>query len=88
MEAIKQGEEVQTPGDLNFKARKMKFNLSSETPRYWLHDDPFATHFFNAMSSTFPEGEKFFVRSVQHYRSGVKNEKLQDQINEFIGQEA
>lgn len=80
--------EHHTPENLDFKARKMKFNLSSKTPRYWLHDDPFATHFFNAMSSTFPEGEKFFVRSVQHYRGEIKNEVLQYQINEFIGQEA
>jgi predicted metal-dependent hydrolase len=41
----------------------------------------------NALSSIFPEGEAFFVRSVQHYRDRVDDPKLQAEIRAFAGQE-
>lgn len=42
--------------------RSVELTLSDKTPRYWYGGDPFKTHFMNALSSTFPEGEAFFVR--------------------------
>jgi len=56
-------------------------------PRYWWGDDPFRTHFFNALSSTFPFGEAFFVRSVRYYADRVTDPKLQQEIRAFAGQE-
>lgn len=56
-------------------------------PRHWHGGDPFATHFFDALSSTFPFGEAFFVRSVLYYRDRIEDPELLAQIREFAGQE-
>ncbi|HIF94704.1 MAG TPA: hypothetical protein EYQ60_16510 [Myxococcales bacterium] len=50
-------------------------------------DDPFATHFLNALSSTFPYGEAFFVRSVLWYRDRIEDPGLRERIRGFAGQE-
>ena len=68
--------------------RGIELGLSEETPRYWFAGDPFKTHFMNALSSTFPEGEAFFVRSVGHYRDQIGDPKLLADIRGFSGQEA
>lgn len=67
--------------------RNVQFAFSEATPRYWAGDDPFLTHFWNALSSTFPDGEAFFVRSVQHYRKQVESETLREEMRAFSGQE-
>jgi predicted metal-dependent hydrolase len=68
--------------------RHPKFSLSKDTPRYWYGDDPARTHFMNALSSTFPEGEAFFVRSVQHFKDRVAaDEAFLRDIKRFSGQE-
>ncbi len=56
-------------------------------PRYWFGGEAFATHFFDALSSTFPFGEAFFVRSVGYYRSRIEDPELLEQIRGFAGQE-
>jgi len=56
-------------------------------PRYWHGGDAFATHFFDALSSTFPFGESFFVRSVLYYRDRIDDPALLAQIRGFAGQE-
>lgn len=67
--------------------RPVTFNITDETPRHWFDSDPFKTHFYNALFTTFPPGENFFVRSVMHFRHQVEDPELQKQINEFAGQE-
>jgi len=59
----------------------------AEIPRYWWGDDAFRTHFSNALSSTFPFGEAFFVRSVRHYADRVEDPALREAIRGFAGQE-
>lgn len=46
------------------------------------------SHFLNALSATFPQGEQFFVDSVRNVRDQVINPELQVDISAFIGQEA
>lgn len=41
----------------------------------------------DALSSTFPSGEAFFVRSVLHYRGGIDDPALLEAIRGFAGQE-
>jgi len=67
--------------------RRPSGSLSSDIPRYWVGGDAFATHFLNALSSTFPFGEAFFVRSVMHYRDRIDDPELLDRIQGFAGQE-
>ena len=41
--------------------RKVRFEWSN-TPLHWVPDDPFATHFWNALHLILPEGERGFIR--------------------------
>ena len=72
---------------VDIQVRNMKFGLPSDLPRYWYDGDPAKTHFMNALSTTFPEGEAFFVRSVLHYRDQIDDPELLRQIQAFAGQE-
>jgi len=67
--------------------RRPSGSLSSDIPRHWVRGDAFATHFLDALSSTFPFGEAFFVRSVMHYRDRIDDPELLDRIQGFAGQE-
>jgi hypothetical protein len=67
--------------------RRPAHSLSRDIPRYWYGGDAFATHFLNALSSTFPFGEAFFVRSVLRYREQIDDARLLDSIRVFAGQE-
>jgi len=68
--------------------RRPDLALTPAIPRHWYGGRPFATHFFDALSSTFPDGEAFFVRSVQHYRGRIADPGLQRAVRGFAGQEA
>jgi predicted metal-dependent hydrolase len=58
-------------------------------PKYWCDDEPSLTHFFTGLSTLFPEGESYFVRSVRALRHRVKSgSQLDRDIGAFIGQEA
>jgi predicted metal-dependent hydrolase len=61
---------------------------SSRVPRDWCSGDPFDTTFLNALSLLFPEGERFFVDSVKHYKDEITDPELARAIVGFIGQEA
>lgn len=68
--------------------RPLRVSLGPDTPRHWLADDPFETHLLNALSLTFPAGERFFMRSVQALREHVKEPALVEQVRVFLAQEA
>ncbi|MGH8529893.1 MAG: metal-dependent hydrolase [Nevskiales bacterium] len=63
------------------------FGLDSDIPKYWLGGDPFKTRFFDAMSLTFPEGEKFFIHCVRDFRDQITDPALAAQVKDFIYQE-
>ena len=44
---------------------KLDFGLDGDIPKFWLDNDPFKTRFFDAMSTLFPVGEKFFITCVR-----------------------
>ncbi|HEX5355318.1 MAG TPA: metal-dependent hydrolase [Aquabacterium sp.] len=66
----------------------LDFGLDGDIPKYWMANDPFKTRFFDAMSTLFPMGEKFFITSVREFRDGVTSPKLQQEVKDFIRQEA
>lgn len=76
-----------TPAGLEIHPRKLEAPFPDPMPRYWHGGDPFKSHFFNAMSVLFPEGERFFIHSVRGYRNQIKDPALLEQIRGFIGQE-
>lgn len=68
--------------------RRMDFQFDEQVPRYWADNNPFLTHVLNALSATFPVGERFFVDTVRHYRDSIRDPKLKKEVSAFIGQEA
>lgn len=76
-----------TPQNLMIEKRDLKFGREIAPPRWWHSGDPGRTAFFNALSSTFPVGEKFFMTSVRHYRDGAPA-PLRGQIDDFLYQES
>jgi predicted metal-dependent hydrolase len=56
-------------------------------PRHWLANNAVATHIANGVNVLFPEGERFFVRSVHRYASKIEDPILQKQMKGFFGQE-
>ncbi len=68
--------------------RRMDFEFSADSEKYWLNGSPFLTLLVSALSTTFPAGETFFVDSVRHYRDQITDQKLKDEVTGFIGQEA
>lgn len=61
----------------------------AQVPKHYAQGgDILGSHFWTMLSTTFPEGEDFFVRSVRHYRDQLTDPVLKRQVNGFIGQEA
>jgi predicted metal-dependent hydrolase len=76
-----------TPGDLTIIPRDLNLGASAAPRRWWLGGDPAATAFFDALSATFPYGERYFIECVRRYRDDAPP-PLQAQIAAFITQEA
>src|SRR5690606_7228834 len=66
---------------------QLDFKLD-EIPRYWFGGDPFLTRMFDALSLTFPDGERYFIQSVRLFRDKITNPDLQKRVADFIRQEA
>lgn len=78
----------QTPGDLTLTSRTLGYGERTDSQaRWWLRNDPVATAVFNALSATFPEGERFFIESVVRFKDEVP-EPLKGQVKTFVRQEA
>ena len=67
--------------------QNLDFGLDGDIPRYWFGGDPFKTRFFDAMSTLFPEGEKFFITCVRDYRERITDPVLQQEVKDFMRQE-
>ena len=76
-----------TPQGLEIHPRRLQAALPAQMQRHWHGGDAFKSHLFNAMSVLFPEGERFFIHSVRHFREQIKDPLLLEQIRGFIGQE-
>lgn len=59
-----------------------------EVPRHWLGGSVFGTHLINSINMVFPDGERFFVRSVRAYLKSVTDEQLREDVQRFVQQEA
>ena len=78
---------AQQPDGLTIQPRRIDFSLPDQLPRHWHGNDPFKSHFFNSMSILFPDGERFFIDSVRHYRPEINDPEQLALIKGFIGQE-
>jgi len=76
-----------TPTDLTITPRDRKFERGALKARLWHGGRVEATAIYNALSSTFPKGEAYFVESVRQFREGTPP-KLAAEIKAFTTQEA
>src|SRR5580765_5478215 len=76
-----------TPADLSITPRDRKFGREKTLDRLWHGGSLEATAIYNALSSTFPVGEAYFVESVRAVRHGAPP-KLAEEIKAFTTQEA
>jgi len=79
-----------SPNPNPIPTRRVSFEEAlDDLPRHFAADgDLILSHFFAAMSSVFPDGEEFFVRSVRRFRDRVNDPELRAHVAGFIGQES
>ena len=68
--------------------RDLHFKLKPASVDNWHAQGLYVTHFINAMSISFPDGERYFIHTVRHYRDRITDPELQKSVAAFIGQEA
>ncbi len=83
--ATQQKKQAGTP---DIPVRRMDFEFDDDIPKYWFGGDPVRTMILTALSCTFPEGERMFMRSVRHFEPELTDPKLKKEVKAFIGQEA
>ena len=66
---------------------RLDFGLDGDIPRYWFAGDAFKSRYFDALSTIFPEGERYFIACVRDYRDQVEDPQLLADIKGFIRQE-
>ncbi len=76
-----------TPDGVTIQPRNMNFELEKSLASDWADNDPFLTAVFNAMSMSFPSGERNFIDSVRHYQDRITDEKLLNDVKGFYKQE-
>lgn len=60
------------------KVRRVNFSFNKTNPRFYYKNNPFSTHFINALHIVFPTGERFFVNSVLKHQKKITDEKLKN----------
>ncbi|MBI1238192.1 MAG: metal-dependent hydrolase [Alphaproteobacteria bacterium] len=75
------------PDDITNHPRDIAFVRGGPKNEAWAGGDRAKTAVFNALSITFPPGERFFIDAVKHYR-GLASGKLADDVKDFIIQES
>jgi predicted metal-dependent hydrolase len=76
--------------DRKVPTRRISFEESLQSiPKHFAADgDLIHSHVAASLSSVFPDGEDFFVKSVRHFRDQITDPELKRQVAGFIGQEA
>ena len=68
--------------------RNVQFDFEPELPIDWHSGNPAISHFYDALSLTFPAGERFFIDSVRLFADRITDPELQRDIKGFYAQEA
>jgi predicted metal-dependent hydrolase len=72
---------------MSFTEFPLRQNWDQELPRYYFDNSPFKTHLLNALSVTFPHGERFFIDSVKNYLDKITDPAQKKDISVFVKQE-
>jgi predicted metal-dependent hydrolase len=73
--------------DAAISVRKPALDFEQPIERFYFGGNPVKTHIFNALNLLFPDGERFFVRSVHDHEKDVQDPVLLRDIKAFAGQE-
>ena len=68
--------------------RNVHFEFDETLPVWWHSGNPVITSYFDALSFTFPEGERFFIDAVKHYAGRITDPQLKKNVAAFTAQEA
>lgn len=80
---------ISPPAGPPLRRRDIVFDFGATIPVHWLGGHCHRTRFYDAMSIMFPEGERAFIESVQHYRGQIRRDaSLECTVKEFVAQEA
>ncbi|MCU1648748.1 MAG: Metal-dependent hydrolase [Nocardia sp.] len=72
----------------SIRVRRIRFSYPIGSLRqHYVDGDLIMSHVISYLSSTFPEGESSFVRSVQRFSDQVTDPELLSRIRGFVGQE-
>ncbi|EQA38224.1 putative metal-dependent hydrolase [Leptospira inadai serovar Lyme str. 10] len=86
---MKKKSTLQTKNFNFYPVRKPKFEFSNGgTSKHWLEGSAYKTHIMNTWTLFFPDGEKFFIRSIQTFMTKIKDPRVLRNATAFIGQEA
>jgi predicted metal-dependent hydrolase len=69
------------------KVRVHKEKFERAIPAHWTAASALQSHVLNTLSLMFPDGERFFVRSVKYFSDRATDDKMRAEIKAFIGQE-
>lgn len=72
---------------ISIQVRKLGLRPSASLPKHFA-GEAFQSAFLAAMSTVFPDGERFFIDAVRHYRDQLQDPALLAEVSAFIGQEA
>ncbi|UJR82455.1 metal-dependent hydrolase [Sandaracinus amylolyticus] len=87
MSATASAESTKSKRSIPVRAMGFAFREAA-VPRWWFFENPIPTHISNALNLLFPDGERFFIRSVKHYMHVVENDpELLARVRGFFGQE-
>jgi uncharacterized protein len=76
-----------TPATVSNPPRNIEFVRTAHIDAAWHVDGADASAVYDALSMLFPDGERFFIESVKHYRARATG-KLASDVRDFIAQEA
>lgn len=76
-----------SPVDMNSPPRNLEFARGRADAEAWHVDGRDASAVYGALSLMFPDGERFFIEAVKHFRTRATGKLAQD-LKDFIAQEA
>ncbi|MCB1139078.1 MAG: metal-dependent hydrolase [Leptospiraceae bacterium] len=84
--AVASSQEQCLEGNVRMLERRVPYG-AGPMDRHWFAGNIAATHVVNSLHMIFPDGERFFIRSVNHYRKQIQNPELKKQVRLFMAQE-
>lgn len=60
---------------------------ANDIPKYWLAGDAFKTRMMDTVQATFPDGERYFISTVQAFKDEITDPAMKKEVRDFSMQE-